>query len=63
MAEPKPRTVEIVDNSYQPTQDEINEPIDVPADLAALPMPKRLEEAARRLLVTVKIRRIERPRR
>lgn len=62
MAEPKPRAVEIVENSYQPSQEEINEPIEVPADLAALPMPKRLEEGARRLLVTVKIRRVGRPR-
>ena len=59
---PEPPSVDLVDLSYQPSQKEMKEPIELPADLAALPLPQRLEEAARRLLTTVKIRRVDRPR-
>lgn len=46
----------------QPSQEEINEPIEVPEDLIELPLKERLEEGARRLLTTVRIRRVDRSR-
>lgn len=35
---------------YQPSKAELEEPIKAPKDLMDMPMPERLEEAARRLL-------------
>lgn len=40
MAEPKPRTVEIIDLSYQPSQEEMKKPIEIPSE------PRRCTDAS-----------------
>ena len=49
----KRRRDEVHGSSYQPSKAELEEPIKAPDDLMELPMPERLEEAARRLLQDV----------
>ena len=51
----KPRRVELVSPTYQPTRAELEEPIKLPR--------LSLEEAARRLLEPVEIHYVEKPRR
>lgn len=57
---PKPRTVEIVSSSYQPTQDEMKD--DTPLKLPGQTVLERMEALADAMLTPVRFRRISKPR-